>query len=142
MRLMAFSLTTPQVLARTKTVTRRAGYSWMTLKPGQLVQAVEKGMGLKKGQQVTRLAVLRIRDVRLEPLYRITPEDVVAEGFPEMTPQAFVEFFCRTHRGVTAHSEVVRIAFEYADEAALPAPARRPRRRARTAAPAREAVSA
>jgi hypothetical protein len=64
MRLMSFSLTTPQILARTKTVTRRMG--WTFLRPGDLVQAIEKGQGLKKGEHVKRLAVLRIVDVRRE----------------------------------------------------------------------------
>jgi hypothetical protein len=117
MRLMAFSLTTPQVQARTKTVTRRAGYGWLALKPGQRVQAVEKGMGLKKGETVNRLAVLRIVDVRLEPLIAIDQADVSAEGFPEMTPHEFIAFFCRTHRGTQPTDEVVRVQFEYADQA-------------------------
>lgn len=117
MRLMAFSLTTPQVQARTKTVTRRAGFGWLALKPGQRVQAVEKGMGLKKGETVNRLAVLRIVDVRLEPLIAIDQADVNAEGFPEMTPHEFIAFFCRTHRGTQPTDEVVRVQFEYADQA-------------------------
>lgn len=113
MRHMAFSLTTTQVLARTKTVTRRAGFSWMSLRPGQLVQAVEKSMGLKRGESPIRLGVIRVTDVRLEPLGAITADDVAAEGFPGMAPHDFVAFFCRTHRGVRPNSEVVRIAFEY-----------------------------
>jgi hypothetical protein len=117
MRLMAFSLTTPQVQARTKTVTRRSGFGWLSLKPGMRVQAVEKGMGLKKGEKVNRLAVLRIVDVRLEPLIAIDQADVAAEGFPEMTPHDFVAFFCRTHRGVEPTHQVVRVEFEYADQA-------------------------
>ena len=38
MRRMAFSLTTPQILAQSKTVTRRVG--WRFLQPGDLVMAV------------------------------------------------------------------------------------------------------
>jgi hypothetical protein len=115
---MAFSLTTPQVQARTKTVTRRAGMGWLALKPGMHVQAVEKGMGLKKGETVKRLAELRIVDVRLEPLLAIDQADVNAEGFPEMTPHEFIAFFCRTHRGIEPTHEVVRVQFEYVDQAA------------------------
>jgi hypothetical protein len=114
---MAFSLTTPQVQARTKTVTRRAGHAWLCLKPGMHVQAVEKGMGLKKGETVNRLAVLRIIDVRLEPLIAIDQADVNAEGFPEMTPHEFIAFFCRTHRGTQPTDEVVRVEFAYLDQA-------------------------
>lgn len=128
MRQMAFSLTTPQVLDRSKTVTRRAGPSWMSLRPGQLVQAIEKGQGLKKGEQVHKLAVLRIRDVRLETLAAITPADVRAEGFGELAPHDFVAFFCRTHKGIVPTSEVVRIEFAYDDDYQEPAPVRRRRR--------------
>lgn len=116
MRNMSFALTTPQILARTKTVTRRLG--WCDLKPGDLVQAVEKGMGLKKGQKVRRLAVIRIVSVREEPLADITPEDVIAEGFPEMTPREFTEMFMRTHPPCSRWQFVNRIAFEYVDGAA------------------------
>lgn len=131
MRLMAFSLTAPQVQARTKTVTRRAGHGWLSLKPGMHVQAVEKGMGLKRGEQVNRLAVLRVRDVRLESLLAIDQADVIAEGFPHLTPHEFVAFFCRTHRGTQPTDEVVRIEFDYVEGAeAEPVPRKRSRRRA------------
>jgi hypothetical protein len=49
MRRMSFSLTTDQVLAQTKTVTRRFG--WDSLKPGDIIQPIRKGMGLKRGQK-------------------------------------------------------------------------------------------
>jgi len=101
-RHIAFSLTTPQVLGRSKTVTRRAGYGWMTLRRGQLLQAIEKGQGLKKGEQVKTLAA-------------ITPDDVRAEGFGDLAPHDFVAFFCRTHKGIHPTSEVVRMEFEYVD---------------------------
>lgn len=39
MRNMSFALTTPQILNRSKTVTRRAG--WSFLKPGDIVCAVQ-----------------------------------------------------------------------------------------------------
>ena len=42
-------LTKEQILARTKTVTRRLG--WWFLKPGDVVWACEKCMGLKKGEK-------------------------------------------------------------------------------------------
>lgn len=114
MRLMSFALTTPQVLARTKTVTRRLG--WTVLKPGDYIQAVEKGMGLRKGERVRRLAVLRVEDVTRERLREgLSQSDVMREGFPGMTPAAFVEMFCRTHRGCTPDTIITRIAFSYVD---------------------------
>jgi len=122
MKHMAFALTTPQVLARTKTVTRRAGHGWLALRRGQLLQAVAKAQGLKKGAHVERLAVLRVLDVRLEVLAAITPEDVRAEGFGETAPHDFVAFFCRTHTGVQPTTEVVRVAFTYVDGIAAPPP--------------------
>ena len=123
MRHMSFALTTPQILARTKTVTRRLG--WTFLKPGDLIQAVEKGMGLKKGEQVKRLAVLRVDNVRREPLTRLLedtrfygPLEVRKEGFTDLrflSVNEFVEMFCRTHKGCTPDTEVTRIEFEYVD---------------------------
>jgi len=45
MRNMSFAMTTNQILAQTKTVTRRFG--WWNLKTGDVVQPVKKTMGLK-----------------------------------------------------------------------------------------------
>lgn len=38
------------------------------------------------------------------------------EGFPDYAPAAFVEFFCRTHRGVKPDSEITRIEFTFEPE--------------------------
>ena len=65
---MSFALTTEQIFNRTKTVTRRVG--WTFLKPGDLLCAVRKGQGLKKGEKVERLATLRVVSVRRESLDR------------------------------------------------------------------------
>ncbi len=53
MRNMSFMLTTQQMQDRTKDVTRRVG--WWFLKPGDVIMAVEKGMGLKKGEKIKRM---------------------------------------------------------------------------------------
>lgn len=79
---MSFSLTTAQFKTRTKTVTRRLG--WSFLKPGDLVMGCEKCMGLKKGEKVRRLGVIQITGVRRELLCHIHQTDVVKEGFPGM----------------------------------------------------------
>lgn len=110
MRCMSFSATTPQVLARTKTVTRRLG--WASLKAGEFVQAIEKGQGLKKGERARRLAVLRIASVRRERLDAIRETDVVLEGFPQLSRRSFVDMF-RDLNGCGPDVEVTRIAFEY-----------------------------
>lgn len=66
MRNISFMLTTDQIKERTKTVTRRTG--WAKLVPGQLLRGVEKGMGLKAGETVKELAIIRVVSVRPEPL--------------------------------------------------------------------------
>lgn len=119
MRRMSFSLTAPQIIARGKTVTRRTG--WRFLKPGDLVQAIERARGLKPGERARPLAVLRVKDVRVEPLSRLIDEPLYAEdeipreGFPCWSRAEFVETFCRTHGLKSARCDVTRIEFEYVD---------------------------
>lgn len=110
-RNMSFMLTTQQVLAQTKDVTRRVG--WWNLKPGDHLNAVEKGMGLKRGQKVVKLCRIEVVSIRHEQLDAITPADVVREGFPEMTPLQFIEMFCETHQGCTPATIVNRIEYKY-----------------------------
>ena len=117
MRLMSFRLTTEQILAGTKTVTRRRG--WRFLKPGDLIQAVEKARGLKNGEKVRPLAVLRVIDVRVEPLSRLITDPIYGEdelpreGFPCWSLNEFVEMFRRTHDLESGSDDVTRIEFEY-----------------------------
>ena len=113
--------TTPEV----ETVTRRRGVFWSrVLRPGDLVCAVEKSQGIKKGGLV-RLRVIRIVAVwteRLDDLYRdlrptrywgtLAAQDVVREGFPGYGTQAFVEMFV-SHMGGRPDQIVTRIEFEY-----------------------------
>ena len=54
---MSFMLTTNQIIDETKDVTRRNG--WENLKPGDRLRAVEKAMGLKKGEKQRLLRDLR-----------------------------------------------------------------------------------
>ena len=89
MRNISFALTKRQFIARTKTVTRRLG--WWDLVPGDRLMGVEKAMGLKPGEKIVRLGLIEVVSARPEPLESITPEDVVLEGFPEMTPEQFVD---------------------------------------------------
>lgn len=97
-RRMSFFLTTRQVLAREKTVTRRAVETWTRLRPGEVVVAVEKGQGLKAGERHRVLAVIEIVDVRIEDLAAITADDCAREGFPEMSPADFVAFYRKAAR--------------------------------------------
>lgn len=121
MRNISFALTTEQIRNRTKTVTRRTG--WKNLKPGTLLCAVVKGMGLKKGEKVERLATIRVVDVRREPLSRMEENleygysECAREGFPEgpyCAPVHFMLWFAKSH-GIGIGDEVTRIEFEYAE---------------------------
>ena len=109
-RIMIFALTTPQFIARTKTVTRRLG--WKFLKPGELVWGVEKAMGLKKGEKIKRLGLIRIVSNQPEHLHKISHDDVAKEGFPEMSRIEFIDFFC-AHNRCDPDIVVRRIEFEY-----------------------------
>lgn len=123
MRNISFSLTTDQVLRRTKTVTRRTG--WKNLRPGQELRAVEKAMGLKTGEKIKPIAVIRVLSVRQEPLEALAQDaaygfdECAKEGFADHPtlrfPSEFISFFCASHRGCTPTSEVTRIEFEYVD---------------------------
>ena len=123
MRNMSFQMTKRQVLDRTKTVTRRIG--WANLQPGQLLRAVEKGMGLKAGEKAVALATIRVVSVRTEPLHAMTDDvdygvaECEREGFGDHPtlrwPSQFVEYFCGAHRGCAPATGVQRIEFEYVD---------------------------
>ena len=111
MRNMSFMLTTAQVRAQTKTVTRRIG--WSRAKVGDVVQPVEKGQGLKKGEHVVKLGPpIRIVAVWREELRDISPADVRREGFPEMTREEFIAMLTR-HNRCEPQTIVTRIEFEY-----------------------------
>lgn len=119
MRNMSFALTTPQMLARTKTVTRRLG--WASLKPGTLIQAVEKSQGLGKGGKVRKLGVIRVLDVRREPIGTLLADldygcsECVREGFPQMVGGAFVQMFVK-RMGGNLSTVVTRIEFEHVED--------------------------
>lgn len=129
MRHMSFMLTTEQIRARTKTVTRRIG--WQFLKPGDLIRAIEKGQGLKKGETVKRLGVLRVVSVRREPLARMLADfdygalEVQREGFADHpavmgSPHAFAEYFMCAQPAKTrpdVNTPITRIEFEYVEAA-------------------------
>ena len=112
---MSFSLTTEQVRNKTKTVTRRQG--WKSLKPGDILNACVKCMGLKKGEKVEKICQIRVVDVRREPISLITPQDVVKEGFPqwELECLKFIKMYCRANK-VESWEDCTRIEFEYINQ--------------------------
>jgi hypothetical protein len=124
MRNISFMLTPDQIRAGTKTVTRRMG--WRTLKPGELLQPVKKGMGLEKIERLR--GPLRVTSVQQEPLRMLLDSPIygqrecVREGFPDYTPASFIDMFCRSHKGCTPESLVTRIEFEYLPDVTGQAP--------------------
>lgn len=110
-------MTVAQVRRREKTVTRRIG--WGSAKPGDVVQPIVKGQGLKKGEHVEKLGgPIRFRHVSREHLDRLQDDprygedECRREGCPHLAPEEFVALFARTH-DCTAHALVTRIEFDY-----------------------------
>jgi hypothetical protein len=104
-------MTTAQVHAKTKTVTRRFG--WWDLKPGTKLWAVEKSQGLKKGEKVVRICQIEVVSVNVQQVQDVMcfPEDMELEGFPYMAPVAFIKMLCKG--GHSPSNEVNRIEFKY-----------------------------
>ena len=65
---------------------------------------------IARGERIADVEVLSVRRERLDA---ITPADVTAEGFPQMTTAQFIAFFCRSHRGCQPGSTVTRIEWRY-----------------------------
>lgn len=107
---MSFALTTQQIINETKTVTRRLG--WWFLNRLDMIQAVEKCQGLKKGEKVKRLKTLIILSTYPERLNTITAEEVEKEGFKGKSPEWFIEMFCK-HNNCLPDTVVNVIRFEY-----------------------------
>lgn len=111
-RNMSFALTTQQIRDRTKTVTRRFG--WWNLKPGQIINAVEKSMGIKKGEKINVLCQIRIVSTRQEPLSDMADEDCAREGFPHFKDKwEFIAMLIEHYNLDHANVPVNRIEFEY-----------------------------
>lgn len=110
-------MTKRQIRLRLKWVTRRMG--WDFLVPMEHLQGCEKCQGLGKGGKIVKLGIIVVISVRKERLDRMITEpdygaaEVIAEGFPEMTPAEFVAFYCKGHKGCTPASLVNRIHFGY-----------------------------
>ncbi len=115
-RNMSFMLTTQQAYEQTKDVTRRLG--WWFAKKGDVYQQVEKGQGLKKGEKVKRIHLIKVVSADPEPLYAMLANvgyglsECFREGFPEMSPDQFVWMFCKANK-CTPDTEVNRIEFTY-----------------------------
>ncbi|MCD4674956.1 MAG: hypothetical protein K8S18_03040 [Desulfobacula sp.] len=110
-RNMSFMLTTQQVYDKTKTHTIRD--SWWFLNPGDIVNTVEKGQGLKKGEKIVQINQIRIISTREAMLLNVTPELCIMEGFPDLTPIEFADMFCRHNRKASLTKPLNFIHFGY-----------------------------
>ncbi len=114
-RNISFSRTTDQIRDKTKTVTRRK--KWLFVKPGDILNACVKCMGLKPGEKIEHICQIRVTNVRREKLsamciLRYGDKEAILEGFPEFSGREFVRMFC-DDMGGDKHQEVTRIEFEY-----------------------------
>ena len=117
MRNMSFAMTTEQIQAESKTVTRRFG--WAFLNPGDRTRPVRKAMGLKRGEKIESLLppgrCIEAVSTRWEPLNEITKADCILEGFPDMEPAEFVAMIVK-HYGCQADKLINRIEFKFVEE--------------------------
>jgi len=115
-RNMSFSMTTPQFIDGSKDVTRRFG--WWNAKAGDIYNAVEKAMGLKKGEKIKSLGLIRVVSARKEPLSNLLHDgygdnEVRREGYPFgcKTGKEFAEILAKKS-GYVLDSYCMRIEFE------------------------------
>lgn len=114
MRRMSFSATIDQMRAGTKTVTRRHPDTWAKLQPGARILAVEKAMGLAKGERQVPIGVIEIISNRVERAIDLTQEDVEREGFPGMTPSDWLtEVWWGLHGPVEPTTKMRRLEFRH-----------------------------
>lgn len=109
-RNISFFMTQSQIKDRSKDVTRRFG--WWFLKPGDVLNAVEKSQGLGKGGKINKFCQIQVVSLRTEPLCAITPDDVRREGFPDWQPQQFIDMLV-DHYKCDPKDICNRIEFKY-----------------------------
>ena len=97
-RRMSCSITIGAVRDRTKDVTRRHEDTWTTLKAGDRLTLIEKGMGLPRGTKQVVLAEVEIVSVTVEYLLgRLDGDEMAREGFPHLDPLEFAAFWAKNH---------------------------------------------
>lgn len=109
-RNMSFMMTIEPMRNRIKTVTRRNGWWFLNTGGGEILNAVEKCQGLKKGEKVKHIHQIKTTVTWPEVLRTITPEEVIREGFLNMTPAEFTEMYCHCNKCKPDHI-VNRIGF-------------------------------
>lgn len=114
---MSFALTIEAFNNRTKTVTRRLG--WSFLKAGDVLMGVEKAQGIKKGE-LKRLHAIEVVKVGWEPLEQmhlygineVTKEGFSKDGFASLSIAGFINMFC-SKMDCTPNTMVNRIEFKH-----------------------------
>lgn len=104
-------MTTKQMYAREKTHTIRDG--WWDLKPGDVLMAVEKCQGLKKGEKIVPICPIRIVKTRRSNLYHVSKALCVREGFPNLSPVGFAEMLMQHSPKIRLTTPLNFIRFEY-----------------------------
>lgn len=139
MKNISFHETKKQFRSHQKHVTRRGnanGPTWKNLKPGNQLMGCEKCQGLGKGGKIVKMGPITILEVNTEPLsdiisnpqrdppipvwmqyHEVTITEVRLEGFPNLTPEKFVEMFCEMN-DCEPETEVTRILFDYVGKVA------------------------
>lgn len=111
-RRMSCALTVDAVINRTKTVTRRHPDTWRSLRPGDHLTLIEKGMGLARGERQRILApdVLIVSN-RVEPLIlSARPGELEREGLRHLSHAEFVDLWCNAHGYRTVTDGFARLA--------------------------------
>ncbi|MDD5551306.1 MAG: hypothetical protein PHS34_08605 [Candidatus Omnitrophica bacterium] len=98
---------------QTKTVTRRLNCRFEV---GDIVCCVEKMQGIKQGGHYKKLGYIRIKKIDLIRLYEMQKNDIVKEGFPNMSYRDFIDLFLKINKIKSLDyldTAVFRIEFEY-----------------------------
>lgn len=123
-RLMSVAMTADAVVERRKHVTRRKGW-WedkngrRLLHVGDTLTLCRKVQGRKPGEPIERLAEVEIVEIRREPLRAVsrysleTWPEVVAEGFPGMSGDEFMQRFFIDAQGIQPDDLITRIEWRY-----------------------------
>jgi hypothetical protein len=114
MRNVSFFHTQAQYRARTKTETRRQ-WKKLWIPAGVQFMGVVKGQGIPAGQKIERIHPSTVLETCWQHIDMISPESVIAEGFPEWSPEQFVEFYCDMNKAY--HKQLcARLVFKHDKE--------------------------
>lgn len=114
MRRMSFSATVEQMRDGSKTVTRRDPKTWQALRPGELVLAVEKAMGLRTGEKQTPIGVIRVLSNEVVTLADFDGAEARREGFTSSAD--FFAVWRAMHGPWNLSDQVRRIEFEHVEK--------------------------